>query len=177
MNIVNIPLSTMVDEGISILEIGKQLKETLQADVAIVDKYGFILSSSIKKFKVNDLISPTLLDFINGREKVEHELSSGEMNAFVISFTKENYVFSFGKAMFIMAKVPSDMNLKLLIPSLTKFSELFDKTKSVYKAKKFVHYTPQEEEERIEEDINALVMDNGDKFKVFKDIIRQVNQL
>ena len=110
--------------------IGKELKATLNTDVAIVDKYGFILSSSIKGFKKDTVLSTTLLDFINARSRVALELNSKEINSLVLTISGTNFVFTYGDQLFIMAKIPEQVNLSEFLPNITRVLEMIDKKSS-----------------------------------------------
>ena len=80
----------MVERIDYIKDLCKQLKETLHADIAILDKYGFILSSYIGEFKEGDVISPTLLNFFTSREKVAIELNSQKISSILLYSEETN---------------------------------------------------------------------------------------
>jgi len=163
--------------SIDIEEIGNQLKTSLNTDVAIIDKYGFILSSSIKGFKKGSVISTTLLDFINARSRVALELNSKEINSLVLTISGTNFVFTYGEQLFIMTKIPDHVNLSEFLPSLNRFLIMLDKNSSNLEIKSFKEFDIADELIKIEKDINDETERNEGKYAIFTDIIKHINKL
>ena len=163
--------------SIDIEEIGNQLKTSLNTDVAIIDKYGFILSSSIKEFKKGSVISTTLLDFINARSRVALELNSKEINSLVLTISGTNFVFTYGEQLFIMTKIPDHVNLSEFLPSLNRFLIMLDKNSSNLDIKSFKEFDIADELIKIENDIKNETERNEGKYAIFTDIIKHINNL
>ncbi len=157
--------------------IGKELKATLNTDVAIVDKYGFILSSSIKEFKKDTVLSTTLLDFINARSRVAMELNSKEINSLVLTISGTNFVFTYGEQLFIMTKIPEQVNLSEFLPNITRVLEMIDKKSSSVEIKDFKEFDISEEIVKIEKDIDNGTLRYEGKYAIFTDIIKHINNL
>jgi hypothetical protein len=163
--------------SINIDEIGKQLKETLNTEVAIIDKYGFILSSSIKEFKKDTVLSTTLLDFINARSRVAKELNSKEINSLVLTISGTNFVFTYGEQLFIMTKIPDQVNLSEFLPSLNRFLTILDENRSSIEITEFREFDISEELTKIEQNIEEETNRNEGKYAIFTDIIKHINKL
>ncbi|MHA1729506.1 MAG: hypothetical protein ACTSWY_12340 [Promethearchaeota archaeon] len=160
-----------------IKEIGKQLKESLQADVAIIDKYGFILSSYIKNFKTGTIISPTLLDFFNAREKVSKELNTKEINSIVVSISDTNLVFTFGEKLILMSKLPKKIDLDEYLPSIKRFLVMIDKATQKKEQSSFKDLNISNEIEQINKRLSTLGKNRVGKFKIFGNIIKKMNEI
>jgi hypothetical protein len=167
-------MSIKTDE---IAGITKKLKESLQVDVAIVDKYGFILSSTIPDFKSNTVISPTLLNFVNQRAQVSEELGSEEIQSIVLSMKETHLVLSFGKKLNLVSKVPGSTDLGKFLPSINKFISLLDKEMVSSSQGSFVDFEIGKEVKDIEASLNKEGKARENKYKVFTDIIKQLNQM
>lgn len=158
-------------------EIGKQIKETLNTDVAIIDKYGFILSSSINEFKKDSVLSTTLLDFINARSRVALELNAQEINSLVLTISGTNFVFTYGDQVFIMTKIPDHVNLSEFLPSINRLVSMLGKNSSLLEIKNFKEFDISEELIKIENDIKTETSRNEGKYAIFTDIIKHINKL
>lgn len=163
--------------SVDIEDIGKQLKATLNTDVAIIDKYGFILSSSINEFKKGSVLSTTLLDFINARSQVALELNSKEINSLVLTISGTNFVFTYGEQIFIMTKIPDHVNLSEFLPSIKRFISILDKNTSTSQINEFKEFDITEELTKIANDIEAETTRNEGKYAIFTDIIKHINRL
>ena len=163
--------------SINFEDIGKQIKESLNTDVAIIDKYGFILSSSIKEFKKDSVLSTTLLDFINARSRVALELNSKEINSLVLTISGTNFVFTYGDQVFIMTKIPDHVNLSEFLPSINRLISMLDKNSSTFEVKDFKEFDISEELTKIEKVIDEETNRNEGKYAIFTDIIKHINKL
>jgi len=163
--------------SVDIEDIGKQLKATLNTDVAIIDKYGFILSSSINEFKKGMVLSTTLLDFINARSRVAMELKSKEINSLVLTISDTNFVFTYGERLFIMTKIPDHVNLSEFLPSIKRFIVMLDKDSTTTESKEFKEFDITEELVTIEKEITDETSRNEGKYAIFTDIIKHINKL
>lgn len=158
-------------------EIGKEIKESLNTDVAIIDKYGFTLSSSIKEFKKGSVLSTTLLDFINARSRVALELNSKEINSLVLTISGTNFVFTYGDQVFIMTKIPDAVNLSEFLPSINRLVSMLEKDSSSLEIKEFKEFDISEELVKIETDIEIETSRNEGKYAIFTDIVKHINNL
>ncbi|MBN2154602.1 MAG: hypothetical protein JW776_00975 [Candidatus Lokiarchaeota archaeon] len=163
--------------SVNIEEIGKQLKESLNTDVAIIDKYGFILSSSLIDFKKGGVLSTTLLDFINARSRVALELNSEEINSLVLTISGTNFVFTYGKQLFIMTKIPDHVDLSEFLPSINRFITILDKSSSSIEIEDFKEFDISDELIKIEKEIEDETTRNEKKYVIFTDIVKHINEL
>jgi hypothetical protein len=163
--------------SVDIESVGRQLKETLNTDVAIIDKYGFILSSSIKEFKKGSVLSTTLLGFINARKRVALELDSKEINSLVLTISGTNFVFTYGSQLVIMTKIPDHVNLSEFLPSITRFLTILDQNTTIMNIAEFKEFDVQEELSKMEEEIEKDSNKYEGKYAIFTDIIKHMNKL
>lgn len=158
-------------------KIGEQLREVLQTEIAIIDKYGFILSSSIKGFEVNTVISPTLLKFMNDRETVAEELHTENIRSMVVSILGYNLVFSFGESLIIMAKLPDNIDLSQFLPSIHKFLSLMAMGTTDALKTDFVTFDVNNETEKMISELKKEGESYKNKFKIFQSIVKRISQL
>ena len=98
-----------------------QIFDIIGTDTAILDTYGLILASRIKIFAKGKLISPLVWDLIQKRTKLAKELSVNKANSLVIETDQGNIVASFGENIYLLAIVPSNVDLAQFMPSLQRF--------------------------------------------------------
>lgn len=169
----------MVERIDYIKDLCKQLKETLHADIAILDKFGFILSSYIEEFNEGDVISPTLLNFFTSREKVALELNSQKISSILLysEETSANLVFTFGKQLILMSKLEKHVDLDEYLPSINRFLALIDKETVVKPIMDFVKIDTSKENEYISTRLDSEGKSREGRFKIFKDIVRKMTEL
>jgi len=161
----------------NIEDVGKQLKQALNTDVAIIDKYGFILSSSINEFKKGTVLSTTLLDFINARSRVALELNSNEINSLILTISGTNFVFTYAHYLLIITKIQERVDLSEFLRSIKRFIVMLDKSSSSLEIKSFREFDISEELDKIEKEIQHETNRNEEKYQIFTDIITQINKL
>jgi hypothetical protein len=169
----------MVERIDYIKDLCKQLKDTLHADTAILDKYGFILSSYIEEFKEGDVISPTLLNFFTSREKVALELNSQKISSILLysEETNANLVFTFGKHLILMSKLEKHVDLDEYLPSINRFLALIDKEAVIKPIDDFIKIDTSKENEYISTRLEGEGKSREGRFKIFKDIVRKMAQM
>ncbi|MCP4764502.1 MAG: hypothetical protein GY870_22190 [archaeon] len=158
-------------------KIAHTLKESLETDFCIIDKYGFILSSTLKGFKVGEVISPTLFDFIKRRGSVSKELNTKEISSMLFSISKENFVLTFGDNLILMSKVPKKVDLDEYLPSIKKILGMLDKGANEFKRDDFVHFDVSKEIKDIESNLGPDGTNRKGKYKIFAEIIKKMNKL
>jgi hypothetical protein len=163
--------------SVQIEDVGKQLKASLGIDVAIIDKIGFVLYSTIEGYKKDMLISTTILNFINDREKASKELQSDSINSIVISAGSEILVFSFSKELILMGILKDYTNLDKLLSSTKKLLSILDKVHSELKLDDMADISISKEIESIENRIKDLGKGRENKFEIFKEIVNHISQL
>ena len=169
----------MVERIDYIKDLCKQLKDTLHADIAILDKFGFILSSYIEEFKEGDVISPSLLNFFSSKEKVAMELNSQKISSILLysEETHANLVFTFGKQLILMSKLEKHVDLDEYLPSINRFLVIIDKEAVVKPLTDFIKIDTSKDNEYISTRLEDEEKDREGKFKIFKDIVRKMAEL
>jgi len=159
-------------------EIGNQIYNAIGTDIAIVDRYGFILFSTIKEYQVNTVLSATVLEFINSRSKMAEELGSKEMNSIVLSISDFRFVFAFSKNLILMIKIPPDKNLDKLLPSINKMLDMMNLVDSQEdQVMDCIELDLSAEVNNIEERLENLKQSRANKFEIMSHIIRQMTEL
>lgn len=163
--------------SIQIEDVGKQLKESLGTDIAIIDKYGFIIFSTVKGFEKNTILSTTVLDFINQRVKVSEDLKSEPIDSITFSTKNKVYVFSFSARLILMCILGDNVSLDKLLPSIKKFLSLLDMVHYETKLDEMVDISITKEIENIENRTQELAKLRENKFEIFKEIVKHISQL
>lgn len=155
--------------------IVNQIKETLGVNVAVIDKYGFILNSSIKGFKEGSVLSPTLLKFFNERAIITRDLNTKDVSSVVMAISDVNLVFTFGKKFILMCEVDKNVDLSKVLPSIGKILSLVDEGSEEYQQEPLIDVTIEKNITVINESIKNSGSARETKYKIFQDIIRQIN--
>ena len=155
--------------------IVNQIKETLGVNVAVIDKYGFILNSSIKGFKEGSVLSPTLLKFFNDRAIIARDLNTKDVSSVVMAISDVNLVFTFGKKFILMCEVDKNVDLSKVLPSIGKILSLVDEGSEEYQQKPLIDVTIEKNITVINESIKNSGLARETKYKIFQDIIKQIN--
>ena len=108
--------------------IVNQIFDMIGTDTAIVDTYGLILASRIKIFAKGKLLSPLVWDLIQKRIKLAKELGVNKASTLVIETDQGNIVASFGENIYLLAVVPSNVDLAQFMPSLQRFLSTLNRT-------------------------------------------------
>jgi hypothetical protein len=164
-------MSTQLDE------IGKQLKESLGTDIAIIDKFGFVLYSSIRGYEKDTLISNNVLNFINERDSLSKELKSDSINSITISAENQLFVFSLGKKLILLCILKGYTGLEKLLPSIRKLLSILDMVHSELKLDEMADISIDKEIKEIETRIADLGKGRENKFEIFQKIVTHINQL
>lgn len=163
--------------SVDLAEIGDKLKEELGTDVAIIDKYGFIKYSCIEGFEVNAILSTTLLEFVNSREKIARELNSDDITSIVLSISDYLFVFTFGQQLIMMSKLTPGIDLNQYIPSIQRFLKMLDAAHKIIEQEELADF---EVEEKIDEIFNKIERDKEsreNKYTIFREIVKHISQL
>jgi len=159
----------------NIEEIGNQLKDALDTDIAIIDKYGFILYSNLTEFTKGSLISHQILDFINAKTEVSKDLKVKEIDSIIINSGQFRYIFTFGKELILMSKIVDKIDLNQFLPSVKRLISMLDMKKEINDEQKFTNIDLNNIIQLIEERNKKLEKQKSEKFSVFKDIIKQIS--
>jgi hypothetical protein len=116
------------EENINWDAVIQQIYEMIGTDTAIVDKYAIILASRIPGFNKGAIISPLIWEVINKREKLCRELQVNNINSIVCETDQGNFVFTAGKFIYFMSKIPSEFDLAKFMPSIARIITTLDKS-------------------------------------------------
>ena len=149
----------------------QQIYQWINAECAIIDKYGLILASRIPEFHKNQLISPIVWSTFKDRERLTMELGVKKVNTFVIETDIGNLIFSFGSFVHLITKVPLNVDLAEFMPNVRQFMKTLDKTQVPKIDIKI-------EQMHFEQEIANIVKNQEDKrpdnFPIFKSLIKSI---
>jgi predicted regulator of Ras-like GTPase activity (Roadblock/LC7/MglB family) len=149
----------------------QQIYQWLNAECALVDKYGLILASRIPEFRKDQLISPIIWRSFIEQEKLAKELGVKSVQSFVVETDIGNIIFSFGSFVHLITKVPLQINLAEFMPNVRRFMKTLDQTQVPKVDTKI-------EQMHFEQEIAALVKNQDDKrpdnFPIFKSLIKSI---
>ncbi|MHA1341580.1 MAG: hypothetical protein ACTSRZ_16760 [Promethearchaeota archaeon] len=163
--------------AINIEEIGQQLREALNTDIAIIDKYGFILFSTLEDFGKGSLISPTILDFINARKQIAKEINIQEVDSVIICSQTHRYVFTFGKELILMSKVSDNIELNQFLPSIQRLVSMLDMGQKIEQNEEIIEINLSNIINAIESRNKELLESKTERFSIVKEIIKQISSL
>ena len=103
-----------------------ELQTALETPIAITDKYGIVLSSSIPEFQVNTLIPPSILNALEARKRMIQDLNLKEINELVLHVGESLLVFTFGKELFFISKIPPHINLNDFLTAMHNYVNALD---------------------------------------------------
>jgi len=150
-----------------------QIFDIIGTDTAILDTYGLILASRIKIFAKGKLISPLVWDLIQKRTKLAKELSVNKANSLVIETDQGNIVASFGENIYLLAIVPSNVDLAQFMPSLQRFLSTLNR--STDKSLGIVLQKLDLEQEYAELLKEKNSGEKQDDFPIFKSLIKHLS--
>lgn len=150
-----------------------QIFDMIGTDTAIVDTYGLILASRIKIFAKGKLISPLVWDLIQKRIKLAKELGVNKASTLVIETDQGNIVASFGENIYLLAIVPSNVDLSQFMPSLQRFLSTLNRTTD-----KSLGITLEKLD--LDKEFGELLKEKNkgereDDFPIFKSLIRHLS--
>jgi hypothetical protein len=105
-----------------------QIYQIIHSDTAIIDRYGMVLASRIPEFVKGKLISPMVWNLFTNISTLKKELGVQTIGSWVVETEIGNIVFTFGKFLHLMSKVPPTVNLAEYLPNVNRFLQTLDKS-------------------------------------------------
>lgn len=153
-----------------------QIHDMIGTNTALFSKYGLILASNISHFKKGTLISPTILDFIERKNNLIHDLKVEKINCLVLEGDKTNIVFTFGQEFNLMSNVPKNVNLAQYMPSISNFLTTLHKSHlSKDEDQSGFELLSLEQEFKEIQDSTSLEVEK-DRFPIFKHLIQYLTK-
>lgn len=150
--------------------IVNQIFEMLGTEAAIINRYGIILSSKIKGFDKNRLISPVVWEMIQKQKVLTKELNVKKVGTIALETDMGNLVVSIGQNIYLLTLVPAGIDLAKYMPSLTGFIATLDKTRDTSLGVELVKLNLDEEYAELNKENSAEP--RQDNFPIFKNLIR-----
>lgn len=154
----------------------KEIHDTVGTQTAIFDKFGLILSSKIPQFTKGSLISPTILNFVDHKTTLSHDLQLKTITCLVVEGDQHNVVFTFGSKFNFLSTVPKKVDLSKYMPSVTSIlKSLHDTHDSKTIPKTRVEFlTLDAEYQEMQESTKKEV--EKDRFTIFKHLIKYLTK-
>ncbi|MFX0039523.1 MAG: hypothetical protein ACFFCY_02255 [Promethearchaeota archaeon] len=156
-------------------EIISQLKSDLNAECAIANKYGIILSSLIKEFSKGKVIHQAILSLIVNSKEIANELNLKKINSFALEAQKYNYLFTFSNELILVSKLNLDVNLAKFMPSISLFLKKLSESITEDEIKKFSMFDFSKEIAKIEETLEEEKV-RKDKYSIIKDLVKYISK-
>ena len=157
--------------------IVSQLKEELNTNCAISNKYGIVLSSNIKEFAEGSVIPQKILELISSRTSIAEELKLNEISSFALETQEYNYLFTFSENLILISKVDLSINLAKFMPSLRFFIEKLSKSyreqEDVFK--QFSLFDFSKEIEKIEASMEKESIDK-EKYSIIRELVKYISK-
>ncbi len=158
--------------------IVSQLKEELDTNCAISNKYGIVLSSNIKEFAEGSVIPHKILELISSRTSIAEELRLNEISSFALETLEYNYLFTFSENLILISKVDLSINLAKFMPSLRIFIEKLSKSYREQEdglIQQFSIFDFSKEIEKIEASMEMESI-NKKKYSIIKELVNYISK-
>ncbi len=155
-------------------EILSQLKSDLNAECAIVNKYGIVLDSLIKEFAKGKVIPQKIISLIASSKEIANELKLNRINSFTLEAQKYNYLFSFSEELILISKLDLNVNLAKFMPSISVFLKKLSESSKEKEIKKFTVFDFSKEISKIEETLKREQI-KQDKYSIIKDLVKLIS--
>ena len=158
--------------------IVSQLKEELDTNCAISNKYGIVLSSNIKEFAEGNVIPQKILELISSRTSIAEELRLNEISSFALETQEYNYLFTFSENLILISKVDLSINLAKFMPSLRIFIEKLSKSYREQEdglIQQFSLFDFSKEIEKIEA-LMEMESFNKEKYSIIKELVNYISK-
>lgn len=156
-------------------EIISQLKSDLNAECAIANSYGIILSSLIKEFAKGKVIPQAILSLIANSKEIANELNMKKINSFALEAQKNNYLFTFSNELILISKLDLNVNLAKFMPSISIFLKKLNESIGEEEIKKFSVFDFSKEIAKIEETLEEEKI-KKDKYSIIKDLVKYISK-
>jgi len=157
---------TVVLDFQSILE---EMQAALETPLAVCDKYGIVLASSITQFSVNSLIPPSLLRTLDSKKEMKEDLNLGTINNLVLEVGSDVLVFTFSEQLLFIAKIAPNVNLNEFLPIMDRLVATLDQQTTAPPLPEFLSYDFEAEYTMMLTDLQATV--DKKRLESFKSLI------
>jgi hypothetical protein len=158
--------------------IVSQLKEELDTNCAISNKYGIVLSSNINEFAEGSVIPHKILELISSKTSIAEELRLNEISSFALETQEYNYLFTFSENLILISKVDLSINLAKFMPSLRIFIEKLSKSYREQEdglIQQFSLFDFSKEIEKIEASMEMESI-NKEKYSIIKELVNYISK-
>ncbi|MHA1724736.1 MAG: hypothetical protein ACTSXH_07825 [Promethearchaeota archaeon] len=152
-----------------------KIKQELNADCAIANKYGIILASNMEEYSPNKIISLNLLDLILEHEHIESDLNNKEIKSIILQTTDFNHVFLYNNDFILISKFPLTLNTLEFSNRASNFLiEISDNLKKSEMGK-FTEFDFSKEVSKIKETLEDVRFKTK-KYDIIKDLIKSISK-
>ncbi|MFX0057738.1 MAG: hypothetical protein ACFE85_03990 [Candidatus Hodarchaeota archaeon] len=156
-------------------QIISQLKNDLNSECAIGNKYGIILASSIKEFSKGKVIPHKIISLISNSKAIADELNLKKINSFALEAQENNYLFTFSDELILISKLGLEVNLAKFMPSISVFLKKLSESSKDSEVKEFSIFDFNKEINKIQETLDQGKI-NEKQYSIIKDLVKYVSK-
>ncbi len=155
-------------------KIIKKLKDELDTESAIANKYGVVLASYLKEFSKGKIIPQKILELIASSKDIASELKLKRINSFVLEAMDYNYLFTFSEELILISRLDLSVNLAKFMPSISVFLKNLSKGSKGQIVPEFSEFDFSKEITKMKETINQEKYFEN-KYKIIKDLVKFIS--
>lgn len=152
----------------------KKLKDELETESAIANKYGVVLASILKEFSKGKIIPQKILELIASSKDIASELKLKRINSFVLEAMDYNYLFTFSEELILISRLDLSVNLAKFMPSISVFLKNLSKGSKGQIVPEFSEFDFSKEIAKMKETINQEKYFEN-KYKIIKDLVKFIS--
>jgi len=156
-------------------QIISQLKNDLNSECAIANKYGIVLASSIKEFFKGKVIPHKIMSLIANSKAIAEELNLKKISSFAIEAQENNYLFTFSDELILISKLGLEVNLAKFMPSISVFLKKLSENYKEEEINEFSIFDFKKEIGKIHEALKEGKI-NEKKYSIIKDLVKYVSK-
>ncbi|TFF96683.1 MAG: hypothetical protein EU544_00100 [Promethearchaeota archaeon] len=153
-----------------------QLKEELNTECAIANRYGIVLASYINEFNKGKVIPQKILELIDSRIAVANDLNIDQINSLALAAKENNYLFTFSEELILISKLSLDVNLGKLMPVISAFIQKLSKSSKEAQFDKFSKFDFSKEIGKIESALDKE-RPHENKFSIIKEMVNYISKV
>ncbi len=164
----------MINKNFNVLV--SQLKEKLDIESAIINKYGIVLESILKQFPKDSMVPQKILDLIQERDAIADSLKVDTIESLVIGTVNFYFLFTISKDIILISKLDLDKDLAKFIPNISRFLQNFIEKIYGFEKPEFARFSFSKEIEDMEQSINNDQPYEG-KYSIVKELVKYISKL
>jgi hypothetical protein len=152
-----------------------QLKSELQAECAIANKYGIVITSLIKEFAKGQVVPQTVLDLIIRRQEIADELKLNQILSFAFEAEEAHILFTFSEELILISKIALNVDLAKFMPSISAFLAKLSASSKESEVHDFSVFDFSREIKNIETALEEEAV-TKEKYAIIKELIKYISK-